>query len=619
MKLKKIISKILVLTMLLSTILYIPSNAFAEKESPNLTVTNKVLWINGYVNININNKISGSKYTWAISDSSIANIDNRGVVTGLKAGNVTITCTIITNEKTYKLESHITVSNSKIIVENQEQLDEALNNSDIKKIIIKADKEAEFTIKERDFSDKRLYLKAPNATIINNGKFKSVHTYVSNQEQLEKALNDSNISIITLTGTKNEDYIIDGDYPNIRLIIDNPKATLTINGSLRDVDVVNVKDIISSEKKDSADEIPSSTPSPTSAPVNVTPSPTSAPVNVTPSPTPVDLDSLKVNYVSQLEEKANVNRTMLPDSEKASFDELTAQMIDQINNALTENEVIQIYNIATIILDNFNGTDENDQSAESNADYQAYLDGNITLHDLYVKYAKTSDGYTYTIPNDGVFYFAESSEFVYIDYQNNKTYTFIYEEAYWYTVGSTVDDFRVELIDKINTNNYLDIVSNQFDGCIVSFNSSSKTLAVINLVNMSVNYHEVNTESTSWTGSDGKLYYGSPLDLSTLDYIGTIDGEYEVTSVSGSAISFDLYMNNQTGINRVELKDNNEVLPTNYYNVIYNNDNTAVITFNIDFFNDFLAYKETNTLIDIYLYPTEPNINGTRITFKIQY
>ena len=64
--------------------------------TPSLTATNLVLGLNTTFDINLNNKIFGSKYTWYSSNPKVAkvNVDN-GVITPVSNGKAIITCEVL--------------------------------------------------------------------------------------------------------------------------------------------------------------------------------------------------------------------------------------------------------------------------------------------------------------------------------------------------------------------------------------------------------------------------------------------------------------------------------------------------------------------------------------------
>lgn len=51
----------------------------------------------------------GSTVTWASSDSTVASVSNKGVVTGVKAGSAVISASITVGEVTYKDVCNVTV------------------------------------------------------------------------------------------------------------------------------------------------------------------------------------------------------------------------------------------------------------------------------------------------------------------------------------------------------------------------------------------------------------------------------------------------------------------------------------------------------------------------------
>jgi hypothetical protein len=61
-------------------------------------------------NLNINNKVKGSKYEWKTSNKKIATVEGNGYVTGVAKGNVTITCIVTVDKNTkYTLTSKVKV------------------------------------------------------------------------------------------------------------------------------------------------------------------------------------------------------------------------------------------------------------------------------------------------------------------------------------------------------------------------------------------------------------------------------------------------------------------------------------------------------------------------------
>ena len=68
---------------------------FNTYENPSLTANNLTLSIRESYNININNKVSGSKYYWYSSDTDVATVNPKnGIVNAVSSGATTIYCEI---------------------------------------------------------------------------------------------------------------------------------------------------------------------------------------------------------------------------------------------------------------------------------------------------------------------------------------------------------------------------------------------------------------------------------------------------------------------------------------------------------------------------------------------
>ena len=83
-----------IIVLLVAILLFNTYTVFA-KENPSLTVDNLTLSIGESYNININNKIRGSKYYWYSNDTDIATVNSKnGIVNAVSGGVTTIYCEI---------------------------------------------------------------------------------------------------------------------------------------------------------------------------------------------------------------------------------------------------------------------------------------------------------------------------------------------------------------------------------------------------------------------------------------------------------------------------------------------------------------------------------------------
>lgn len=558
MKMRKLLKKLIVLTMVLS-ILAIPLKSYAGS-SPTLSSTEESFGIEGSKNIDVNNKIKGSKYLWKTSNNKVATVDKKGVIKGVSSGNVTITCMIVTPDgKTYKLACDVTInSKTKVTVVNQQQLDKALADEDVQQIIIKTSKEKYFSIPEGDYTDKRLYLESPNANTVNLGSFKSVHAYISNQEQLENALKDERVTIITIVTNKEETFEIKGDYPAIRVIIDAPKATVIKNANLRKVD----KNQVGEYKEEEYAKEPETTVIPT--PI----------VEV-----PADNGGSDVPSTPSIPSTPSVPSTPSTPS-----------------------------------------TPSAPSAAERQVDYEAYLNGAMNLADFYAKYAYVSDGYSYILPDeDGLIYFEILDMYIYVDFINNKIYFYRH-----YDFENTLEEFRAELIAKIDSGKYLEDSSH--DGCFVSLKSAEKSICTKNIIVSRTSFSQY-LSIKNWTDENGKIFYGDPEVASTLDHINikfmenNVDVTEEMVNVAtGSAIALKLYMNNVESVYKVRINPSTVYLApeSGYYTVDYNADNTAIITFNYQFIQTYLKGREVAQVFGAIM-ANERDTDPASVTFNIKY
>ncbi len=602
-------------------------------------------------------------------------------------------------------------------VSTQAQLNNALKNANIDYITITTSKKIKLTIPKDDYSDKGLYINASAATVVNKGDFKAVTAYVSTQEALDRVLKNSRVTIISITTETEEEFIISKDYPDLKVIVNAPNSTFTATGVLGKVDVQNAKEV--TLPKEQPTEQPTSTPTPTNTPedttvigggggsvpsvpetpsipwVPSTPSePTEAellanaktnainiinneaskydttrftdsqtkefnsmvaaeitkvnnvtalaniisvrdsaissirnfvPTPITPSePTEEELlATSKEDAINSITEKANEYLPSIPDSHKAGFEEMINNAIDRIIAAVLISEVTVIFEG---VMSNIETYYVPDMSAEEllamrKADYQKFLDGNITIQELYNKYAKTTDGYEVSISPDvnetGLIslYLPAMYAVVIVDVNENITVVYDDNSAGYYT-GQEGYDSSQEIILEGKPFYPVDVVQ----GMIVYYNNTAKSIVIDDLTTL--NTTTITTENSSltkWQDLSGNWYFGFPTNLSSLDEIRTENGLAEVSTsaVSGSAITFKLYMNNTEGVNRICFAGTADILNVSYYTVTDNGDNTSVIEFNNQFVQDYIMTKTEDTKVQLYLFPTETTSNGTGLTFDI--
>ena len=260
---KTIFARLLVMAMILASAITVAPNTSASaatKKQPEISKKVSSILVGKTYNLNIKNKVAGSTYKWTSSNKKVATVDNRGVVTGMKQGTVTIKCKITAQKATYQLSDKITIRqpaksvkiNNKIATVNVGQtydlnrtispktsLDITTWTSDDSDIV-KMGKKGKFTaLKEgtATITAKTLSGKTDKVTI----QVIDEKGLVSTQKELD-ALLGSGAELITLKTEEETEFTIpEGNYSKQTLVVDAPKADIVNKGVFKAVEIKNIK------------------------------------------------------------------------------------------------------------------------------------------------------------------------------------------------------------------------------------------------------------------------------------------------------------------------------------------------------------------------------------------
>lgn len=260
--LRNLLAKLLICSMLLSTMFAINPSGLVEAASakPEISKKTRTILIGDSYNLNVLHKVKNSTYKWTTSKKSVASVNNRGIVKGISKGKAIITCTVKANKKTYKLTSTVTIRkpaakieiNNKVTTLNVGQkynLNRTLRpvssndkttwtTSDSK--IAAPNKYGKFTAKKEGtvtITGTTLSGKKDQVTI----KVVDAAGTVSTQEELEKLLG-SGVDHITIKTDQEEDFNIpEGDYSGIKLTVKAPNSDVTNNGVFASVNIEQIK------------------------------------------------------------------------------------------------------------------------------------------------------------------------------------------------------------------------------------------------------------------------------------------------------------------------------------------------------------------------------------------
>lgn len=109
---RKILSKLFILSMLLGLFIWVvPSSQSEAASKVKLSKTKITLEKGNTKKLTVKNKPSGAKITYKSSNTKVAKVSSSGVITAKKKGTATITVSVKTSSKTTKLKCKVTVKN----------------------------------------------------------------------------------------------------------------------------------------------------------------------------------------------------------------------------------------------------------------------------------------------------------------------------------------------------------------------------------------------------------------------------------------------------------------------------------------------------------------------------
>ncbi len=198
---------------------------------------------------NLNRTYTPSKASdsvnWTSSDTTVAKVNAKGIVTALKDGKVTIKATTINKSRTDKITIKIS---PEVKVSNQRELDQALKAGKASKILISSKKNMKLTIKKGDYSGQELIVDATNVAIDNYGLFKSITINDLNDQGWKEFAQGNTLHVFKST------LITVDESADCTIIVDKKdiKLGLTLNGFSK-IDALNPCEIKCSGK---AKELP---------------------------------------------------------------------------------------------------------------------------------------------------------------------------------------------------------------------------------------------------------------------------------------------------------------------------------------------------------------------------
>ena len=239
-QMKKLLAFVLAFAMIVT--IYQPSAVYAAAKKPGLSAKTMTLQVGQKKTLKVKNAGKKAKLKWSSNKKSIATVSKKGVVKAVKAGNAVVTCKVTTkNGKTTKLTCKVAVKKTakvtSLTVGSQKELEKALKNKNVTKITVATQGAVTFTVPQGDYSKVELVINAPNADVVNNGKFKSIdiqaikpNTYRENAKgNVITVSATGDARVIVETGATVEKIMVSGSKGNVKLVVDGTLSGITID------------------------------------------------------------------------------------------------------------------------------------------------------------------------------------------------------------------------------------------------------------------------------------------------------------------------------------------------------------------------------------------------------
>ena len=239
-QMKKLLAFVLAFAMIIT--IYQPSAVYAAAKKPGLSAKTMTLQVGQKKTLKVKNAGKKAKLKWSSNKKSIATVSKKGVVKAVKAGNAIVTCKVRTkNGKTTKLTCKVAVKKTakvtSLTVGSQKELEKALKNKNVTKITVATQGAVTFTVPQGDYSKVELVINAPNADVVNNGKFKSIdiqaikpNTYRENAKgNVITVSATGDARVIVETGATVAKIMVSGSKGNVKLVVDGTLSGITID------------------------------------------------------------------------------------------------------------------------------------------------------------------------------------------------------------------------------------------------------------------------------------------------------------------------------------------------------------------------------------------------------
>lgn len=208
----------------------VTSKITVRTPATSVAVSNKVTALNAGQTYSLKTTVkpaaSNDVVTWSSSNAKVLKVTAAGKLTAVKKGKATLTGRTFSG-KSVKLA--VTVTDKAGTVTTQKELDSLLG-SGVALITLKTDAEAEFTVKEGNYTTQKLVVDAPNTDVVNNGTFNGIEI-----KAIKSSTWTENASGNVLEVTAENARIVISEKAAAELVVNNEKVVLDLvnNGSVK--------------------------------------------------------------------------------------------------------------------------------------------------------------------------------------------------------------------------------------------------------------------------------------------------------------------------------------------------------------------------------------------------
>lgn len=235
---KKQLALLLVLAMVVTYLPFTSAKADASALAWNNAKSNVV--VGTRANYTIKGLKKSYKVTYKVGNEDVGKISKKGSFLATGEGKTTVKATIKSGKKVIKTLKKSVKVGTVMTVNSQAQLNKALKNLDLTKIVIKSNKALDLTIPADTYvTDLTVYL--PNGDVTNHGTFNSIRIKAIKENTWTEKGKGNKFELLA----KKARLVVDSlaSVASVSVAQENANITLQVKGEVKTVEIAKVADI----------------------------------------------------------------------------------------------------------------------------------------------------------------------------------------------------------------------------------------------------------------------------------------------------------------------------------------------------------------------------------------